>query len=398
MNRLLIVAVTAMLVQQAFAYLATLVLPTLAPAISDALGFSIARVGDYISIMYVASFFSALAAGGIIARFGALRSSQAALVLIAAGLLLATGGSLWLFALSAIVIGLGSAMSTPASSQILSRHASARAAPLAFAIKQTGVPLGGWCVGLLMPFVAGLWDWRAGFVTAAAICALLALALQPVRARFDDDRDPNAPISLRGLFTTLGTVLREQRFRLFALGALTWIGLQALFGAFFVSYLVRGLGTSLAEAGFIFGTAQAVSIPARIFWGWLAGGRVPARLLRAVLCIGMLVSSLLLALFTPDWPVAAIYAVAIAFSATAISWHGVFLAEVARIAPPGQVATVTGGVLAMGGFGFIFYPKLYSLLLEQTGRYDVGFALAALPVVLVAAALLRRPRVSRRQD
>lgn len=391
MNRLLILAVGAMLLQQALAYLSTLVLPTLAPAISDALGFRVSLVGDYISIMYIASFFSALAAGSLIARFGAMRSSQAALLLIAVGLVLATAGSLALFALSAAIIGLGSAVSTPASSQILARHASPREAPLAFSIKQTGVPLAGWTVGLLMPFVAGLWDWRAGFLTAAAMCVVLALALQSVRERFDDDRDPAAPLSLRGTGAVLGEVLRDPRFRLLAFAALTWIGLQALFGAFFVSYLVRGLDMSLTQAGLVFGTAQAVSIPARIFWGWLAGGFVPTRRLLAGLCIGMLASSVALALFTPSWPLPAVYAVAVCFSATAISWHGVFLSEVARSAPEGRVAAMTGGVLAMGGFGFIFYPKLYSLLLEQTGRYDLGFAIAAIPVVLIAAALLRRP-------
>ena len=52
-------AVVAMLIQQAFSYLSTLVLPIAAPAISEATGLGISLVGVYTAIMYVASTLSA---------------------------------------------------------------------------------------------------------------------------------------------------------------------------------------------------------------------------------------------------------------------------------------------------------------------------------------------------
>ena len=55
-------------------------------------------------------------------------------------------------------------------------------------------------------------------------------------------------------------------------------------------------------------------------------------------------------------PMAGIAAVVLACSATAVSWHGVLLAEVARIAPAGEVAGMTGGVLAFGNAGEILLP------------------------------------------
>ena len=48
-----------MLIQQAFSYLSTLVLPIAAPAISEATGLGISLVGVYTAIMYVASTLSA---------------------------------------------------------------------------------------------------------------------------------------------------------------------------------------------------------------------------------------------------------------------------------------------------------------------------------------------------
>ena len=85
-------AVVAMLIQQAFSYMSTLVLPIAAPAISESLGLSISLVGLYTAILYVASTLSAGASGSFIQRFGALRVSQTALVLMGLGLLFTSTG------------------------------------------------------------------------------------------------------------------------------------------------------------------------------------------------------------------------------------------------------------------------------------------------------------------
>ena len=89
-----------------------------------------------------------------------------------------------------------------------------------------------------------------------------------------------------------------------------------------------------------------------------------------------------------DWPMAGIVAVVLACSATAVSWHGVLLAEVARIAPEGEVGGVTGGVLAFGNLGQIALPSLFSALLLATGDYLTAFALCGLPAAAAGIWLL----------
>src|SRR3546814_3982209 len=64
-------------------------------------------------------------------------------------------------------------------------------------------------------------------------------------------------------------------------------------------------------------------IPARIFWGWLAGSHVEPRRLLAVLGCLMAVAAALTASLRPTWPLSAVIAVAVMFSSTAVSWHGV---------------------------------------------------------------------------
>jgi hypothetical protein len=70
----------------------------------------------------------------------------------------------------------------------------------------------------------------------------------------------------------------------------------------------------------------------------------------------------------------AIGAVTMVVSATALSWHGIMLSEAARLAPPGRVGAVTGGVLSFGQIGALSSPAVFSLLLGLSGGYSSGNA------------------------
>jgi len=381
-----------MLLQQALAYMSTLILPVAAPLMAVALGLDIALVGAYTAVMYVASMLSALSCGGFITRFGGLRVSQVSLLLMGLGLLLAVPGTPWALILSALLIGTGAAVSTPSSSEILARYSPPRQAPLIFSIKQTGVPIGGVLAGLLVPAFAIPFGWPGAFVGAAVLCLILALLLQPLRAGFDRDRKAGHPLSPRGAWRTLRDVLTTPALRTMALASISWVGLQAVYGAFLVAFLSVGLGYPLATAGMVFACGQVAAIVARIFWGWVSSRWLPPRLVLAGLGVVMAAASVAVALFTGDWPVAALIFVAMVFAGTAISWHGVLLAEIARLAPEGEVGRLTGGVLAFTSTGIMIYPAAFGVILAHSGSYAVGFTAAAVPALLAGLAMLRRPR------
>ena len=391
-TRWLWLAVTAMLVQQAFAYMSTLVLPVAAPAVSASLGLDIALVGPYTAIMYVASTLSAGASGGFIQRYGALRVSQAALVLMGLGLVFSWPGWTLAFAVTSFVIGAGSAVSTPASSEILARYCPPRRAPLIFSIKQTGVPVGGILAGLLVPaFIAAL-GWEGAFIACGAMCVVLAFLLQPLRAEFDRHRNPSYRISTRAVAHTVRAVLVHPGLRELALGSVSWVGLQAIYGAFFVALLADGLGYSLGAAGAVFAVGQGAAIGARILWGWLASRFGNARRLLGWLAVVMAAASIATAFFGPGWPIAAVGAVAVVYAGTAISWHGVLLAETARLSPADRIGAMTGGVLLFTSTGIMVYPMIFGAILKATGSYAPGFALAALPALYTGARMLLRRR------
>jgi nitrate/nitrite transporter NarK len=137
---------------------------------------------------------------------------------------------------------------------------------------------------------------------------------------------------------------------------------------------------------------MVIAMPGRIFWGWLGSGRASPATVMCWLALGMAGGTAAMALLGPGWPLLLIGAVATVLSATVMSWHGVLLAEAARVAPPGQRGVATGGVLSFGQLGGLILPLVYSGVLVATGSYGLGFTACGLPALIVGISLLRAPQ------
>lgn len=399
---IMIIATSAMMIQQAFSYVCQIVMPILADRLAEEFGISRGWLGFYLALQNVMAIIAAVGCGGFILRFGAVRVSQATLVLMGGSLLVIASGHLWLYPLGAILLGAAS-VSTPASSHILARVCPPRLAPLIFSIKQTGVPVGALIGGLLLPFLLGVviysdvlgetirvGHFGAAFVTALIVFAVAA-ALQPIRSHFDEDRKPETRIAFGDVTATMRMVLGNPPLRDLAFAAFAFGGLQAVFSGFFLLFLIDGLGYSEVEAGSAFAIASFSAIWARIMWGWLAGGHFSPRYLLAAIGLIAGISAIIVARFDVSWGLYEITAVAIAFNISAISWHGLLLAETARLAPKENVGGITGGVLAFTSIAMMIYPAAYGAILAWMGSYSLGFMLAALPAFLAFLIFIRPP-------
>jgi MFS family permease len=391
----MLTALAAMFLQQTFASVGKVLPAVVAPLVIAELHADPAWVGVYYGVSAAASLFAQMGCGSFIVRYGALRMSQVALVLLGGGMAVAVEGSLPGFGASAIIGGGGAAVSTPTSSQLLGRVSPPRLAALVFSIKQTAVPVGTLICGFMGPAMAGALGWRAAILATAGACVAFAVMLQPLRARFDDDRVPSRRFRLSDFRTTVTSVLKARDLRRLSFACFAFNGVQSVFTAYFVTYLVA-LGHQLAAAGFLFSAVVAVAVPCRILWGWLGSFHIAPRLVMAGLALGMAGSVAVTGLFTPAWPMAAMGLVVGVLSATAMSWHGILLSETARLAPAGRVAAVTGGVLSFGQIGAFLGPSAFSLLLHMTGGYSGGWAICAIPAVWVGISLLR-PTAGRAQ-
>src|SRR6266851_2498443 len=314
----LFIALGAMFLQQTFASVGKVLPAVVAPLVIAELYADPAWVGVYYGVSAAASLFAQMGCGSFIIRYGALRMSQVALVLLGGGMAVAVEGSLLGFGASAIIGGGGAAVSTPTSSQLLGRVSPPRLAPLVFSIKQTAVPAGTLIAGFLGPAMAGALGWRGAILATAAACVAFAAMLQPLRARFDDDRVPSRRFRLSDFRTTIASVVKARNLRRLSFACFAFNGVQSVFTAYFVTYLVA-LDYELAAVGFLFSLVVAVAVPCRILWGWLGSFHVKPRLVMAGLALGMAGSVGLTGLFTPAWSMAAMGLVGAMLSATAMS-------------------------------------------------------------------------------
>jgi MFS family permease len=385
---LVVTALAAMFLQQTFASVGKVLPAVIAPLVLAEFAADPAWVGVYFGLAAAAALVAQMGCGSFITRYGALRMSQVALVLLGGGMAVAAEGGLAGFGASAIIGGGGAAVSTPTSSQLLGRVSPPRLAPLVFSIKQTAVPAGLLISGSLGPALAAVFGWRGAMLATAAACVVGALLLQPLRARFDDDRLPSQRFRLSDLPATIASVVKARELRALSFACFAFNGIQSVFTAYFVTYLVA-LGYDLAAAGFLFSFVVAVAVPGRVLWGWLGSFHVAPRLVMAGLALGMAGSVAAIGLFDAAWPVAAMAAVGVVQSATALSWHGILLSETARLAPTGKIGAVTGGVLSFGQVGAFVGPIVFALLLSATGGYALGWTVCSIPALWIGVRLLR---------
>lgn len=369
---------------------ALLTLPVMAPVVGEALGVSAAYVGLYVALAYAGAMFASLAAGAAVAHYGAIRVSQAGLLLCALGLALCAMPSLPVIALGAVLIGLGYGPVTPASSHLLARTTTPATMALVFSLKQTGVPLGGVLAGALVPGLLLLTNWQAALLGVALLCVACAVLAQPLRAALDADRDASRPLCLGSLTQPIRMVLVHRGLSLLAVCSFFFSIVQLSLVTYLVSYLYDALAYGLVAAGFALSVAQAAGIGGRVFWGWLADRFLGARRMLALLGALMAVASLATALLAPALPTLLVWAVLALFGASAIGWNGVYLAEVARQAPRGQASIATGGTLAFTFLGVVLGPPLFGALSGLFGSYRAGYAALVLPTLACCLLLVRR--------
>ena len=382
---------------QAMVSMALLTLPAMAPAVARALAVPSTLVGAYVALCYFAAMLSSLVGGTLVRRRGAIRVSQLGLGLCAVGLALCALPWLPAVALGALCIGAGYGPITPASSHLLALTTPAHRMSLVFSIKQTGVPAGGMLAGALVPGLSLWLGWQGTLLAVAGVCALCAALAQPLRAALDADRQPAQPLALQALFKPIGMVLGQPSLRALAACSFLFSAVQVSTTAYMVTYLNESLGMTLLAAGAALSVSQLAGVVGRIAWGAVADRGLGPRNTLMLLATLMMAGSVLTALLQPHWPTLLIWAIVALLGASAIGWNGVYLATVARQAPPGQAGVATGGTLLFTFMGVVCGSPAFGALAGASGSYRIAFAALALPAALALGLLVWRAAQARRE-
>ena len=316
-------------------------------------------------------------------RWGACRVTQLGLSLCAIGCLIATGPHAAFFFTSAIALGLGYGLLSPAASHLLMRYTPAHRHNVLFSLKQTGVPLGGIGAALVAPAVATLFGWRWALIATAAALAVLILVLQTRRARWDDDRTVDTPVIANPL-EGIARIWHQRTLRNLAIAGALLVIPQIGLTTFTVVLFVEEAGYSLIAAGLVLTASQVGGVAGRVFWGWLADLTGSCYTALAILCGVMIVATLACFLLTPAWPLPLACLLFFVFGSTATGWNGAFMAEVARLVPSGLVSRTTAGALFYVNIGKMLGPLIVANVYTWSGRYAIAFACLS---VVTAAAL-----------
>jgi MFS family permease len=335
-------------------------------------------IGAFATAVFATGAATSLYGGLLSSRFGPFTIAAFCALGVALSMMTAALASLPALIVAGLLLGLAFGPETPASSALLSRLARTDQRPLIFSVRQTGNQIGAMAGSVTLPLIAMTSPISGfGFIILLAIAA--GLIFLTLRTRYDPvGRGKGERLDIKA---TLKLVAGERRLLRLAIASMPFSAMQMALNTFFVAHAVHGLALSHVTAGLLLAAAQAGGLVGRLTWGLVAVHIGSAHAVIVALGGTMSGFAMLLALVRPDWPVFLLAVVATFLGLTASGWNGVFLAEVARLAPSGSVAEATGAVLMASYTGLLIGPSLVAGL-AAVGTLSLSYAgLAGLTMV-----------------
>ncbi|KNB50886.1 hypothetical protein AC230_20245 [Streptomyces caatingaensis] len=358
----------------------------LGPTLLADLGISRSQLGSLTAVAFGTASLLSLVSGHLADVVGGRRALLALLLTVAlAFAVLALGdGYGWLLA-GLVLAGVAQAFANPATNRLIAAHLPPERRAAAIGVKQSGVQLGAFAAGALVPSLAGATSWRvtlALVVPVALATAVPALLLPRER--------PAAPgPSGRILPKPPGAAARW--LILYSLGIGT--GLAAL-NTYLPLYAHEELGMGERVSGTLIAAIGVAGILARVMWtrmsGRLSDIGVPLIVLAAAAAAFLALVPAATALPPLVWPAA------IGLGGSAVAANAVSMVAVVR--SPAFGATGHASALVSMGFfgGFVLGPLGFGLLADTSAGYTGGWALAgAAFLVSVASGCRVRRAVAR---
>jgi MFS family permease len=360
--------------------------PAVAPAVARDLGIDGALVGFFISTVYGVGIISALFSPGFVHRYGAVRVSQAVLLMTLVMLGTAAIGSVVSIALGAVLMGFAYGAAAPSSTHLLVPRTPRGSLNLVLSLRQIGVPLGGVLAGLAMPPLTLAFGWQTALLIEMSPVLVLMLLLQIPRAAWDRDRDPGRIIVNANLLRPLGLLRTGSAVRRLALVSFVYSGLQLCFIAFMTVHLTTKAGFSLVHAGQALAVYQVGGVVSRPVWGWMADHWLAARWLLGLQGVIACGAAFLAGSFDPSWTRPAVFIVCAVGGATASGFTGIAYGEWARLG--GERRTEATGLGAATMFaGVLVLPSLMSVIVTAQSSYETAYTIIGL-MALVSGVLV----------
>ena len=362
--------------------------PVLAGTIANTIALDPVFIGPYVGAYFGIAALSSVAAGYFVERLGTWGVVQMCVALAGLGLVLIASANLYALASSSVLLGLATGLLTPASSQILLTITSERSTNLAFSIRQAGTPVGYATAGLLFPTLSLIHGWQLAVIAFVPLYLGLTLAmltLLPSTRNHVASRE-NSKHPLQATIGVMRNIFSTKYLCGYALLVISFSFMQTAMTTFSVVMLVKEFKFDTARAGYLFMLIMITGGAGRIFWGWIADRVLPAFTTLITLGIIMSGAAVALTVIPPATASVLIGIVGIVLGGTAMGWHGVVLAQIARIAGIERAGYITGGIMFLALGSSFVAPNLFSYLVIIFGDYSSGFGLFAIFVLLSCIA------------
>jgi MFS family permease len=307
--------------------------------------------------------------GRLTDRTGSVKSVIFTLLLAMATMTLIAVAPIYavLFA-AAMLSGLPNGWANPATNALIVDNVVAGARGVITGIKQSGVQMGSFLGGLLLPGIAAAANWRVAFATFLVfpVAGLVGMWRRPevVRSHFAG-AGPKLPVP---------TAVRW----IAVYGTLIGLGVSAT-TTFLPLFAEESEGWTTAQAGLLIAGVGLVGVAARITWGsaserWLGHGRT-LRLLafQSATAAGLL--ALASADLAPSW---ILVPAALLLGAGGVAWNAVGMLAVMDYSAPELVGRGTGAVMLGFLTGIGVGPPLMGLSVDRLGEYTPGWIVIVL--------------------
>ncbi len=366
----------------------TLVLPAVAPVVAREYGFDPSLIGYQISMVSLGMMVTLTLLGNTTRRYGAARTNQLGHTLIAIGMLVLLVPWTMFLILGSLVIGLGYGMITPSASHLLMRYTAPERRSTVFSIHQTGIPAGGMLAALIAPAITVYAGWRWSVIVSAVLIISVVALMQRGRRSWDDDRDRNAPVITANPLAGALAIWNHPQLRYATIAGSCFSWIQFCVATFTVVACVTTLDMSLVLAGTVLTVVQAASAGGRVLIGWIVDRVQDTASVLAWNAAVVVLAALAALAFSPALPLPAVYLLFAVLGAASGCWPGALLAEVGRLAPPGQVSLAISGSLVITNVGKFAGPIVFANVYALTHSYSTAFAALVLPAAVAVYCLL----------
>lgn len=367
--------------------------PALSPFLVSKFALTTPQIGELTGVMYlgisgISIFISVLSDYLGVKKILIIGHLIEAFAILSAAL----ASSFFGFAVSAFAVGIGYSAITPVTSKAIMSWFSKENRSAIMGLKQTGTTVGGSIAGATLPFVSLKYGIGMAFVAAAilvfsGICFVLfykesdVVTEQPV-LKFQEFR------------RALSVSFRNHDLVSLGSAGFFYAAVQSIVVTYIALFALDVLGFNPIASGLFLSIVNAAGTIGRPLYGAVSDRVFRGSRIKDFFLISLTSSGALLLLSTlrngaDFWEVSAVVAF---LGFAALGWNGVFLTMAGEYSKMGYEAVGTSLAFSIAMTGQIVGAPLFGFIVENTGKYSLGWQSFALALLAASGlfAILRR--------